>query len=200
MVLGIYFYTKTAIQIIDNQRGFGENTLLWTVLCLPISWRFWTPVNLSLQWSHNGRDGVSDHQPHDFYLTVYTGADQRKHQSSASLAFVRGIHRWPVNSPHKGPVTRKTFPFDDVIMWTVIINYKYNRYFSHQHTCISINIRNLTLVWRPRRPINLIANLIMKCTGTLLPLFILVLPFEALISCFSYLIHDQVIICKKRYG
>ena len=42
-------------------------------------------------------------------------ADQRKHQSSASLAFVWGIHRWPVNFPHKGPVTRKMFPFDDVI-------------------------------------------------------------------------------------
>ena len=40
----------------------------------------------------------------------------RKHQSSASLAFVREIHRWPVNSPHKGPVTRGIFPFDDVIM------------------------------------------------------------------------------------
>ena len=48
--------------------------------------------------------------------TVCSGADQRKHQSSAPLAFVRGIHRWPVNSPHKGPVTRKIFPFDDVIM------------------------------------------------------------------------------------
>ena len=41
------------------------------------------------------------------YSTVYSDADQRKHQSSASLAFVRGIHRWPVNSPHKWPVTRK---------------------------------------------------------------------------------------------
>ena len=50
------------------------------------------------------------------YSTVYSGTDQRKHQSSASLAFVRGIHRWPVNSPHKGPVTRKMFSFDDVIM------------------------------------------------------------------------------------
>ena len=47
---------------------------------------------------------------------VYSGANQRKHQSSASLAFVLGIHRWPVNSPHKGPVTRKIFPFDDVII------------------------------------------------------------------------------------
>ena len=50
------------------------------------------------------------------YSTVYSDADQRKHQSSASLAFVRGIHRRPVNSPHKWPVTRKMFPFDDVIM------------------------------------------------------------------------------------
>ena len=50
------------------------------------------------------------------YSTVYSDAEQRKHQRSASLAFVWGIHRWPVNSPHKGPVTRKMFPFDDVIM------------------------------------------------------------------------------------
>ena len=50
------------------------------------------------------------------YSTVYSDADQRKHQSSASLAFVWGIHRGPVNSPHKWPVTRKMLPFDDVIM------------------------------------------------------------------------------------
>ena len=46
------------------------------------------------------------------YSTVYLGADKRKHQSSASLPFVRGIHRWP----HNGPVTQKMFPFDDVTM------------------------------------------------------------------------------------
>ena len=50
------------------------------------------------------------------YSTVYSGADQSKHQSSASLAFVWGIQLEPVNSPHKWPVTRKMFPFDDVIM------------------------------------------------------------------------------------
>ena len=54
------------------------------------------------------------------YSTVYSGADQRKHQSSASLAFVRGIHRWPVYSPHKWPVTRKMFPFDDVIIFNLL--------------------------------------------------------------------------------
>ena len=53
------------------------------------------------------------------YSTVYSGADQSKLQSSASLAFVWGIHRGPVNSPHKWPVTRKMFSFDDVIIWYV---------------------------------------------------------------------------------
>ena len=50
------------------------------------------------------------------YSTVYSGADQSNIQSSASLAFVIGIHRWPVNSPHKWPVTRKMIPFDDIII------------------------------------------------------------------------------------
>ena len=50
------------------------------------------------------------------YSIVYSGTDPRKHQSSASLAFVWGIHRWPVNSPHKWAVTWKMFPFDDVII------------------------------------------------------------------------------------
>ena len=50
------------------------------------------------------------------FSAVYSDADQRKHQSSTSPAFVRGIHRGLVNSPHKWPVTRKMFPFDDVIM------------------------------------------------------------------------------------
>ena len=60
------------------------------------------------------------------YSTVYSDANQRKHQSSASLAFVRGIHRGPVNSPHKWPVTRKMFPFDYVIMkqWLVPVQHR----------------------------------------------------------------------------
>ena len=54
------------------------------------------------------------------YSTIYSGTDHGKYQSSASMAFVRGIHRWPVNSPHKWPVTRKMFPFKDVIMDTCV--------------------------------------------------------------------------------
>ena len=50
------------------------------------------------------------------YSIVYSGVNQIKHQSSASLAFLREIHRGPVNSPHKWPVTRKMFPVDDVNM------------------------------------------------------------------------------------
>ena len=61
-------------------------------------------------WRHKSRASPS------VYSTVYSGADERKHQSSASLAFVRGIRWWLVNSPHKGSATRKIFPFDDVIM------------------------------------------------------------------------------------
>ena len=57
------------------------------------------------------------------HSTVCPGADQIKHQSSASLAFVRGIHRSPVNSPHKCPVTRKMIPFDVVIMRTHVVSF-----------------------------------------------------------------------------
>ena len=68
------------------------------------------------------------------YLTVYSDADQRK-QSYASRAFVRGIHRWPVNSPHKCPVARKMFPCDDVIM-------------TNENLILAILMRNYVAVWR----------------------------------------------------
>ena len=55
------------------------------------------------------------------YSIVYSDADQRKHQSSASLAFVRGIHWGPGNSSHKRPVTRQMSPFDDVIMTNFVV-------------------------------------------------------------------------------
>ena len=51
------------------------------------------------------------------YSTVYSGIEQKRHQSSESLAFVWGIHWWPVNSTHKCPVTRQMLPFDDAIMY-----------------------------------------------------------------------------------
>ena len=83
------------------------------------------------------------------YSTVSSGADQRKHQSSASLAFVRGIHRWPVNSPHKGPVTRKLFPYDDVIMGICKINH--GVHYVLDHPCwlswhFNIHMKSVNLV------------------------------------------------------
>ena len=76
--------------------------------------QLWFP----LQWRHNVIMGAMASQITSlaiFYSTVFSGADQRKHQSSASLAFVWGVHRSPVFW-HKWPVTRKMFLFDYVIM------------------------------------------------------------------------------------
>ena len=76
----------------------------------------WSQILITLHWGHNRHDASQITSLIIVYSTVYSGADERKQQSSASLAFVRGIDRWPVNSPQKWPVTRKMFPFDDVIM------------------------------------------------------------------------------------
>ena len=50
------------------------------------------------------------------FTTGYSGADQKKTSKLRVIGICVGIHRWPVNSPHKWPVTRKMLPFDDVIM------------------------------------------------------------------------------------
>ena len=72
------------------------------------------------------------------YSTVYSDAAQRKHQSSASLAFVWGIHWGPVNSPHKWPVTRKMFPFDDIIIRTFKVLLLFLTHWGHvTHICVS---------------------------------------------------------------
>ena len=79
--------------------------MLWYAFGTLSSYETWD----ALQWHHN-------YQPHDCLLNLLFGRRSKKHQSPVSLAFVRGIHRWPVDSPYKGPVKRKMFPFDDVIM------------------------------------------------------------------------------------
>ena len=69
-------------------------------------------------------DDVSNHQPHDCLLNRFSR--RRSKKISASLAFVRGIHQGSVNSPHKRPVTRKMFPFDDVIIYSFRMYYVAN--------------------------------------------------------------------------
>ena len=94
------------------------------------------------------------------YSSIYSGTDQRKHQSSESLAFVRGIHRGPVNSPHKGPVTRKMLRHyhqninigSDAwcqcvkIVFLVIIYGYFSVYLPHCFAIQAINIK-ITLWW-----------------------------------------------------
>ena len=82
------------------------------------------------------------------YSNVYSDADQRKHQNS--LAFVRGIHRGPVNSPHKWPVTRKVFPSDDVIMcvrelWCFV-------------SCQDRLLNKQPVIWKAMRPASLVSH------------------------------------------
>ena len=77
--------------------------------------------NTTLPWRFNGRDGSQITGVLTDYSTVCSDADHRKHQSSASLAFVCGIHRWPVNSPHKGTVTRKMSLHLMTPSWGVLI-------------------------------------------------------------------------------
>ena len=77
------------------------------------------PVSLSvmpLQWRYDGRESVSNHQPHDCLLNGLFRRRSKKTWKLRATGLCAGIHRGPVNSPHKWPVKRKMFPFDDVIM------------------------------------------------------------------------------------
>ena len=116
----------------------------------------------TLQWRHNGGGGVGVMASQITSLTIVysivcSGVDQRNHQSSASLAFVRGIHWWPVNSPHKKLVTRKMFPFDDVIMNKNIVKegteYRYDPHYFHRDgevwlICCEFRVCTMFYIWR----------------------------------------------------
>ena len=98
------------------------------------------------------------------YSTVYSGADQRKRQSSASLAFVWGIHQWPVNSPQKCTVTLKMFPFDDVIMWSWLRgSYCNNKTYGHRWSMGLSRVQNesrCSICAAPGRPFSQISQCI----------------------------------------
>ena len=72
---------------------------------------------LSLRWRHNDSDGVSNHQPHDCLLNRLFGRISKKTSKLRLTGLCVGNSPGPVNSPHKGPVTRKMFPFDDFTRW-----------------------------------------------------------------------------------
>ena len=98
------------------------------------------------------------------YSTIYSDADKRKHQSSASLAFVWGIHRGLVNSPHKWPVTRKMFPFDDVITDTTELILEYRVH-------ISWNFLHMTNLVHKQRCYTLLSKLVYVYASRCVALF-----------------------------
>ena len=107
--LGHYLTSNHSFRLSPNTRGaYSMFRTICARCCCALSY------GSMLQWRHYESDGVSITGVSIVCSTV--DADQRKHQSPASLAFMRGIHRPPVNFPHKRLVWRKMFPFDDVIM------------------------------------------------------------------------------------
>ena len=94
------------------------------------------PLRRTLQWRHNGRGNVSNHQPHECLLNRLF---KENIKAPRHWPFLWGIHREPVNSPHKGPVTRKMFPFDDVIMiWANLCQTNLHNWF-HNHCKTTTN-------------------------------------------------------------
>ena len=123
----IAFFLPGFTAYFDN----GDDVELYTVMIIHFYWKcrsvLWNDVFThflrncdivpnTLQWRHNGHNGVSNHRRLDCLFSRLFRRRSKKHQSSASLGFVRGIYRRPVDSPHKGPVMRKMFPFDNAIM------------------------------------------------------------------------------------
>ena len=113
---------KYFTRVIYNQAGIDREVYCLNAVEVTLKimgkWFIWRHKALvskqqstaTLQWRHNGRDSVSNHQPHDCLLNRLF----RRRSKKTSKLSVTG--RWPVNSPHKWPVTRKMFPFDDVIL------------------------------------------------------------------------------------
>ena len=89
--------------------------------------RFWNFVCLSpLLWRYNGYYDVSNHQPHDCLLNRLFRRRSKKISKLRVTCLCAGNSPVTVNSPHKGPVTRQMFPFDDVIMigkWLISHDY-----------------------------------------------------------------------------
>ena len=121
-----------AVPLLERTRGSGvpgvrQSAAVLHSTCPPPRGQLVQPYSdrlitiWSFLWRHNGRDGVSMGamasqitSPKIVYSTVYSDTYQRRHQ--LRVTGLRGNHRWPVNYPHKWPVSRKMFPFVDVIM------------------------------------------------------------------------------------
>ena len=127
----IGFFIISVLRYITSSATKDEMSSTWRHYRFSAESRFYT-----LQWRHNEHDGVSNHRRLDCLTNrKCIGADQRNYQSSALLASVKRIHRWPMDS-HKRPVTQKMFPYH------------------HEHRVvvkICVEFRSRVLAWGTRR-------------------------------------------------
>ena len=104
----------------DNHINFLTFYQLWTAWGRVYHIANWTPrewyLMATLRWRHNGRDGVSNHQPHDCLLNRVFRHRSKKTSKLCVTGLCAGNSPGTGEFPRKGPVTRKMFPFDDVIM------------------------------------------------------------------------------------
>ena len=133
----IHFMKLSSLDFNSISQKSGEpSTVYKKSLCFERQKWCGVVCKITLQWRHNERHSVSNHRHFDCFLSRLSGAHQTKHQSSASLAFVEGIHRWPVDSPHKGPVQWR----ENVSIW-----------WSHHETNLAKNVMNtymhLHVIW-----------------------------------------------------
>ena len=108
------------LNMLEAQVKFARKSDPWNVVngWLHKSYRFVLPFP-TLQWRHNEPDCISNHQPHDCLLNRLFRLSSKKTSKLRVTGLCEGIHRPPVNSPHKWPGTRQMFPFDDVIITTL---------------------------------------------------------------------------------
>ena len=135
-----------------------STALLWIQLSLKNVVSNWYLVTIgsddglclaaALQCRHNGSDGFSSHQPHDCLLNRWIRRRSKKTPKLRVTGLCAENHWWPVNSPHKWPVTRKMFPFDDVIM--KLLSEPLTTLFAFTYTCMHNHVlmeENMVLGW-----------------------------------------------------
>ena len=105
-------------------------------------------MNNPLQWRHNELDGVSNHRRPGCLLNHLSGRRSKKTPKLHVTGLCEGNHQWPMDFPHKGPVTRKIFAFDDVIipwkhlakLWTMLAAVLFNLLWEYNHVFLYITI------------------------------------------------------------
>ena len=130
---GSFHYKKFPWEAIMHSLPSVTHTVYRNVLLFSFVLLYHTSLGIhtTLEWRHNGWDVVSNHQSHDCLLNRLFSRRSKKTSKLRVAGLCEGNSpvRWPVNSPHKGPVTWKMFPFDDVIM--IYLTYLYGRFHWH---------------------------------------------------------------------